>query len=180
MSAANLKNNTIDEAQFTNVPLAPNDDKVPSNKDVVFSCNICDKSYHIKSSFQSHMRLKHKPNKESDMEKGTKTTNKKKEEMFYSWVENEKDDRPLMLTRDLDSFLDNRSDSSLVAAAEGGIEVGIQMEKLMVKDHELEWFDEDSASFMGQFTILILPAPFEESHCNLKRKMINWQSCTMI
>jgi uncharacterized C2H2 Zn-finger protein len=86
------------------------------------------------------------------MEKGTKTSKRKKEEIFSSWVENEKDDRPLMLTRDLNSFLDNRSDASLVEAADGGIEVDIQMEKLKVKDHELEWLDEDDESFMGQFT----------------------------
>ena len=90
MSAENLQNNTNDEAHVNDITLVPNDDKVPTNKDGVFPCNICDKSYNIKSSFQSHMRLKHKGNKDSDMEKGTKTTKKKKQGGFFLWVENKK------------------------------------------------------------------------------------------
>ena len=49
--------------------------------ETLFSCNYCDKSYNIKASFYSHMRIKH-PNqkktyqddsKESDEEDGDKS-----------------------------------------------------------------------------------------------------------
>ena len=52
-----------------------------------------------------------------------------------------------MWTRDLDSYLDNRNDGSLAAVAvksEEAIEVKIIGEKLAVKDHELDWFEEDN------------------------------------
>ena len=79
---------------LTNVPLVHGDDNVQSQKDVIYACTICDKSYDKKSSFNSHMRIKHRNNKESDLEKGTKTTQKNRGQAFSQWIENELD-RPL-------------------------------------------------------------------------------------
>ena len=81
------------------------------SSDVVYSCTICDKSYKIKSSFQSHMRLKHK-DMQSDVEKGQKATQRKTTSAYTISVENEKE-QPLMRTRDLDSMLADKSDSTL-------------------------------------------------------------------
>ena len=84
------------------------------NTDVVYECNQCDKKYAIKSSFQSHLRLKHRANKDSEAERAesggngnpyrlaTGGGNKKKTPEI--WVDNERG-MPLMTTRDLDSFL---------------------------------------------------------------------------
>ena len=128
------------------------------NTDVAFSCDQCDKTYSIKASFQSHMRLKHKSNKASEeAENGGGRSDRKKSAPGYAlWVENEKN-MPMMNTRDLNSFLDNRSDSSLAAAAmesEQLLQVEeIIAEKLVVKDHELDWFIEDNdCPFDQEFT----------------------------
>ena len=72
MSAENLTKNMTEVPNVTNVTLVSGDDKVSSNKDVIFACIISDKSYDKKSSFQSHMRTKHRTNKNSDLEKGPK------------------------------------------------------------------------------------------------------------
>ena len=127
-------------ASLTNVTLAPEPDMGPPRNNVIFACNICDKYYDKKTSYQSHMRLKHKPTKESEVEKGTKPNQKKIGQGL--WIEN-KLDRPLMLTRELDSFLDKRSDTSLVVAARESEEAEVQVEKLVVRNHEYEWFEED-------------------------------------
>ena len=125
------------------------------NTDVAFSCDQCDKTYNIKASFQSHMRLKHKANKASEEAEngGGKSDRKTYTPGYAMWVENEKD-RPMMNTRDLNSFLDNRGDVSLVEAALETEQVlqaeEIGVEKLLVKDHELEWFREDNDSAFGQ------------------------------
>ena len=89
------------------------------------------------------MRTKHRATKESDVEKGTKTTQKSKGLAFSQWIENEKD-RPLLLTRELDSFLANRSDASLVRAVRETEDVDVQVENMVVRDHEVEWFEEDN------------------------------------
>ena len=57
-----------------------------------------------------------------------------------------------MLTRELDSFLDNRSDTSLFEAARMTEEAEAQVEKLVVRNHEVEWFEEDNnAEFNTEF-----------------------------
>ena len=61
-----------DISKLTNVTLVTGDDKV------LYAYNVCDKSYDKKSSYHSHMRTKHRATKESEVEKGTKTTQKKK------------------------------------------------------------------------------------------------------
>ena len=140
-------------ARLPDVTLAPEHDMGPTRNSVIYACNICDKSYDKKSSYQSHMRLKHKPTKESEVEKGAKVPQKKSG--LGLWIENEVD-RPLMLTRELDSFLDNRSDTSLVVVAGESKEVQVQVEKLAVRNHEVEWFEEDyneefNAEFSSEF-----------------------------
>ena len=116
----------------------------------VFKCDKCNKAYTIKSSYQSHMRLKHKANKVSeDIENGSNTSRKKTTSAYKMWTENEVDEMPLMMTRELDSYLDNRNDASLVAAAaesERVVEAEIMAQKLSVKSHELEWYEEDNNS----------------------------------
>ena len=58
-----------------------------------------------------------------------------------------------MLTRELDSFLDNRSDTSLVLAARENKEAQVQVEKLAVRNHEVEWFEEDyNVEFNAEFS----------------------------
>ena len=130
---------------MTDVTLASGDDKGQSQKDVLYACTMCDKSYDKKSSYQSHMRLKHRAAKEVELEKGTKTTQKKKGHgIYYQWIENEKD-KNLQRTRELDSFLANKSDANLIDAAREIEEAEVQMERLgRVNDHELEWFEEDN------------------------------------
>ena len=88
------------------------------------------------------MRLKHKPSKESEIEKGTSKSTRKTSGQEL-WIENEMD-RPLLLTRELDSFLDSRSDTSLVKAVKESEEAEVQVEKLAVRNHEFEWFEEDN------------------------------------
>ena len=64
------------------------------------------------------------------------------------WVENELE-IPNMSTRELDSFLANRSDFDLAMAAvetEKILEAENVAEKLGVKSHELDWFQEDNDS----------------------------------
>ena len=122
--------------------------KMTDNTDVVlYNCDLCNKRYTIKTSYQSHMRLKHKASKASEeLENGNKTSRKKKAEAWNTWIENETEN-PGMWTRDLDSYLDNRNDGSLAAAAvesEEAIEAEIIGEKLAVKDHELDWFEKDN------------------------------------
>ena len=128
-------------ASLTNVTLAPGNDMGPPRNNVIYACNICDKSYDKKSSYQSHMRLKHKPTKESEVEKGDKAPQRKSDRVL--WIENEFD-RPLILTRELDSFQDSRSDASLVVAAKESEEAKVQVERLVVRNHELDWFEEDN------------------------------------
>ena len=129
---------------LTDVTLASGGDKGPNHKDVLFACNLCDKSYDKKSSYQSHMRLKHKAGKEVEMEKGTQTTQKKKGLVFYQWIENEKD-KNLQRTRELDSFLANKSDANMIEAAREMEEAEEQVERLVrVKNHEVEWFEENN------------------------------------
>ena len=83
---------------------------------VLYKCDLCNKSYTIKSSYQSHISLKHKASKASEeLENGNKTSRKKRAEAWNTWIENE-NDNPGMWTRDLDSYLDNRNDGSLAAA----------------------------------------------------------------
>ena len=138
---------------LTNVPLVHGDDNSQSRKDVIYACTICDKSYDKRSSFNSHMRIKHRNNKESDLEKGTKTTQKNRGQAFSQWIENELD-RPLLQTRELDSFLANRSDEDLVAAARelmDSNEANVQVEKLVVLDHEVDWFEENNLEFSDEF-----------------------------
>ena len=137
-------------SSFTNVTMAPEHDMGPPRNNVIFACNICDKSYNKKTSYQSHMRLKHKPSKESEVEKGTCKANQKRSGQGV-WIEN-KMDRPLLLTRELDSFLDSKSDTSLVGAVRESEEVEMQVEKLVVRNHEVEWFEEDNdQGFLGEF-----------------------------
>ena len=116
----------------------------------VFKCDECSKAYTIKSSYQSHMRLKHKANKVSeDIENGSNTSKKKTTTAYKMWTENEVDEMPLMMTKELDSYLDNRNDASLMAAAaeiERAIEAEIMVQKFSVKSHELEWYEEDNNS----------------------------------
>jgi hypothetical protein len=90
MSAENVQKKTQDAAKLTNVTLAPEGDKGTTSKNVtnaslvdgddkvMYACTMCDKSYDKKSSYHSHMRTKHRATKELDMEKGTKTTQKRK------------------------------------------------------------------------------------------------------
>ena len=118
------------------------------NNDVVYyKCDQCDKSYTIKSSYQSHMRLKHKTAKAAEeLESGNKTARKKKVGAFNMWIENEHE-KTGNWTRDLNSFLENKRDFSLEAAAiesEEAIEIELQAEKLAVKNHEVDWFEEDN------------------------------------
>ena len=95
MTAENLTKRMTEVPNLTNVPLVHGDDKVPPRKDGIYACNICDKTYDKKSSFHSHMRTKHRANKESELEKGTKTTQKSRGQAFSQWIENEVD-RPLL------------------------------------------------------------------------------------
>ena len=118
------------------------------NDDVVYACYQCDRTYKIKSSFQSHMRMKHKGNKVSDIEKGQQGTQKKPISSYSMWVENELE-IPHMSTREFDPFLANRSDFDLAIAAvesEKIFEAENVVEKLKVKSHELDWFQEDNDS----------------------------------
>ena len=134
---------------LTNVPLVHGDDKVPPRKDVIIACIICDKSYEKKSSFHSHMRTKHRAHKESELEKGTKTTQKNRGQAFSQWIENEVD-RPLLQTREIDSFLANRSYEYLIVAEKEtleAMEANVQLENLVVRDHEVYWFEEDNMEF---------------------------------
>ena len=149
MAAETLQKKTTGATSLTDVTLASIDDKGPSNKDVLFACNVCDKSYDKKSSYHSHVRTKHRATKELDVEKGTKTTQKSKGISFSQWIENETE-RPLLLTRELDSFLDNQSNASLVAAVRESEEAADQADKLVVKDHEVEWFEEDNMEEFGE------------------------------
>ena len=114
----------------------------------VYNCHECTKTYAIKSSYQSHKRLRHRANKVSeDLENVSKTTKKTTSSPYFPWMDTEKDERPLILTRELDSFLDNGNDASLVAAAaesEEMAEAEAMGEKLRVKSHELEWYQEDN------------------------------------
>ena len=73
--------------------------------------------------------------------------------MYYQWIENEKD-KNLQRTRELDSFLANKSDNDLVEAAREAEQAEIQMEKLaVVRNYELKWFEEDHIiDFSGEFT----------------------------
>ena len=99
------------------------------------------------------MRFKHRAAKEIEVEKGTKTTQKKKGQgIYYQWIENEKD-KNLERTRELDSFLANKSDANLFEAAREAEEADVQAERLVrVNDHEMEWFDEDNMiEFNGDF-----------------------------
>ena len=114
------------------------------NTDVVFpspvyKCDECNKTYAIKGSYQSHMRLKHKANKASEvLENGNNTSKKKPSSGYHMWTENEIGDMPLMLTRK--PYLDKKNDSSLVAAAvesQEDIENEIMIQKRSVKDHKL-------------------------------------------
>ena len=102
------------------------------NTDVVYKCDQCDKSYSIKSSYQSHMRLKHKADKAADvLENGNKTGRKKNVEANHMWIENE-NEKLMAWTRDLDSYLENQHDLSLEAAAvesEEALEVEIIADK---------------------------------------------------
>ena len=85
--------------------------------DVVYPYTQCDKTYNIRSSFQSHMRQKHKANtKTSDNEKVKQDTQKKSNTGQSFWVVFERE-RPLMSTNDLNFILANMSDASLVNAA---------------------------------------------------------------
>ena len=154
--------------------------------DVAYSCDHCDKTYNIKSSFQSHMRLKHKANKASEeAEKGRGISDRKNTAPGYAlWVENERD-RPMMNTRDLNSFLDNRSDSSLAAAAIESDQVlqieQIVVEKLMVKDHELDWFQEDNeCPFDQEFSSAFASSLRRESTSNeSNKKMVELHNNTI-
>ena len=114
----------------------------------VFKCDKCNKAYTIKSSYQSHMRLKHKANKASeDVQNVSKNTKKTTSSPYFPWIDADKEERPLLLTRELNSFLDNDNDASLVAAAaesEEMVEAEVMVEKLRVKSHELEWYQEDN------------------------------------
>ena len=163
MSAENVQKKTQDAAKLTNVTLAPEGDKGTTRKNltnaslvdgddkVMYACTMCEKSYVKKSSYHSHMRTKHRATKELDMEKGTKTTQKRKGISFSQWIENETD-RPLLLTRELDSFLDNQSNASLVAAVKESEEAEDQAAERGVKDHEVEWFEEDNmVEFVEEF-----------------------------
>ena len=158
MSAENVPKKTQDATNLTNVALASGGDKGQPRKNmtsmtnvtlvngddkILYSCTMCDKTYDKKSSYHSHMRTKHRATKESDVEKETKTTQKNKGISFSQWIENETE-RPLLLTRDLDSFLNNQSDASLVGAVRDSEEIAVQVEKLGVKNHEVEWFEEDN------------------------------------
>ena len=158
MSAENVQKKTQHATNLTNVALAHGDDKGQPRKNltnitnvalvdrddkIIYACTMCDKSYDKKSSYHSHMRIKHRATKELDVEKGNKTTQKNKGILFSQWIENETD-RPLLLTRELNSFLDNQSDTSLEGAAKESEEITVQVEKLVVKNHEVEWFEEDN------------------------------------
>ena len=61
-------------------------------------------------------------------------------------------DRPLLQTRELDSFLANRSDENLEAAVVEALEANVQVEKLVVRNHEVEWFEEDNLEFNDEFS----------------------------
>ena len=103
------------------------------------------------------MRLKHKANiKASEVENGKVISQKKGTSATSMWVENETDGL-LMSTRELNSLLANRSDASLADAAvesEQAVEAEIIVEKLRVKNHELDWYQEDNDSnfLQGEFT----------------------------
>ena len=74
--------------------------------DPLYKCDKCNKTYAIKGSYKSHMRLKHKANKaHEDLENGSNDGRKKNYSPYQEWTENEKDERPLMLTKDLTHFL---------------------------------------------------------------------------
>ena len=118
------------------------------NTDVVsYNCDLCSKSYIIiKSSYKTHRRLKHKTTKAAEELENGKENSRKKKAAFNTWIDNE-NDQPGRWTRDLDSYLENRNDFSLAAAAIESaevIEAEIIGEKLAVKDHELDWFEEDN------------------------------------
>ena len=126
------------------------------NTDVVlYKCDLSDKSYTIKSSYHSHLRLKHKAVKSADgLENGSNASRRKKDVALSTWIENEIED-PGMWTRNLDSYLENQNDISLAAAAfesEQAIQEEIMVEKLGVKYHEIEWFEEDhNSGFIEEF-----------------------------
>ena len=78
---------------------------------------------------------------------------------------------PMMNTRDLNSYLDYRNDSSLAAAAIESEQVlqveEIFVEKLAVKDHEIDWFQEDNEClFDEEFTSVFASSLRRESSTN--------------
>ena len=142
------------------------------NIDVAYSCDHCDKTYNKKASFQSHLRLKHKGNKASEEAEngGGKSDRKTSTSGYAHWVENEKN-MPMMNTRDLNSYLDYRSDTSLAAAAIESEQVlqveEIFVEKLAVNDHEIDWFQEDNECiFDEEFTSVFASSLRRESSTN--------------
>ena len=120
------------------------------SSDVVYSCNICDKSYKIKFSFHSHMRLKHKETL-SDVEKGQQASQRKSTSVYTMSVENERA-QPLMVTREWDSMLADKSDMNLAVMAAEAEQAAEQVERLEVRDHEVEWYKEDNISLPEMFT----------------------------
>ena len=56
-------------------------------------------------------------------------------------------DRPLLQTRELDSYVANRSTENLVVAAVEALEANIQVEKLVFRNHNIDWFEEDNMEF---------------------------------
>ena len=88
-----------------------------------YKCHECNKTYAIKGSYSSHMRLKHRANKVSeDVENGSGGNpyrNKKKTSSAVRiWTENKVDEMPMMMTRELDSYIDNINDAAAAAESE--------------------------------------------------------------
>ena len=128
--------------------------------ETLFSCNYCDKSYNIKASFYSHMRIKHpnqkKPNQEDgkeynkeDGDKSIKIVNIEAAAKDVFWYENEEEDEtsrsvspppkfppPTVSTQELENLLPRAEsrDSMLSQFYEA--------ERFMeVRDLQPEWFN---------------------------------------
>ena len=66
-------------------------------------------------------------------------------------MENEPD-RPLLQTRKLDSYVANRSTENLVVAAVEALEANVQVEKLVVRNHNIDCFKEDNMEFHDELS----------------------------
>ena len=107
------------------------------------------------------------------------TTQKRKGPMFYQWSENEKD-KNLQRTRELDSYLANKSDNILVQAAMEAEEAEVQLDNILeVRNHELEWFEEDNMMEFNQEFTSDFASSLRRQSVGPSQLKISWQNYIM-